>query len=75
MAHAIFLDYPNWNVAKQDDWVSLFQELDNEIPCTVREAHVLFIRTTQLWKGGPASDRCHLSFGEIQHSYTKHHNS
>ncbi|XP_052578789.1 cilia- and flagella-associated protein 61 isoform X1 [Peromyscus californicus insignis] len=34
MAHAIFLDYPNWNVAKQDDWVSLFQELDSEIPCT-----------------------------------------
>ncbi|XP_040602371.1 cilia- and flagella-associated protein 61 isoform X4 [Mesocricetus auratus] len=34
MAHAIFLDYPNWNVANQDDWVSVFQELDSEIPCT-----------------------------------------
>ncbi|CAO2578500.1 Cilia- and flagella-associated protein 61 [Lemmus lemmus] len=34
MAHAIFLDYPNWNVAKQDNWVSVFEELDNEIPCT-----------------------------------------
>ncbi|KAL1785794.1 cilia-and flagella-associated protein 61 [Sigmodon hispidus] len=34
MAHAIFLDYPNWNIAKQDDWVSVFQELDSEIPCT-----------------------------------------
>lgn len=35
MAHATFLDYPNWNVAKQDDWVSVFLELDSEIPCTV----------------------------------------
>ncbi|XP_057636838.1 cilia- and flagella-associated protein 61 [Chionomys nivalis] len=34
MAHSIFLDYPNWNVAKQDNWVSVFEELDNEIPCT-----------------------------------------
>ncbi|XP_008581829.1 PREDICTED: uncharacterized protein C20orf26-like [Galeopterus variegatus] len=34
MAQATFLDYPNWNVAKQDDWVSVFRELDNEIPCT-----------------------------------------
>ncbi|KAM7327194.1 hypothetical protein ACRRTK_013561 [Alexandromys fortis] len=34
MAHGIFLDYPNWNVAKQDNWVSVFEELDNEIPCT-----------------------------------------
>lgn len=35
MAQATFLDYPNWNVTKQDDWVSVFQELDSEIPCTV----------------------------------------
>lgn len=35
MAQATFLDYPNWNVAKQDDWVSVFRELDSEIPCTV----------------------------------------
>ncbi|XP_016067517.1 PREDICTED: cilia- and flagella-associated protein 61 [Miniopterus natalensis] len=34
MAHATFLDYPNWNVSKQDDWVSVFRELDSEIPCT-----------------------------------------
>ncbi|XP_076786023.1 cilia- and flagella-associated protein 61 isoform X2 [Arvicanthis niloticus] len=34
MAHSIFLDYPNWNVAKQDDWISVFRELDREIPCT-----------------------------------------
>ncbi|XP_058419300.1 cilia- and flagella-associated protein 61 [Diceros bicornis minor] len=34
MAQATFLDYPNWNVAKQDDWVSVFRELDSEIPCT-----------------------------------------
>ncbi|XP_073930342.1 cilia- and flagella-associated protein 61 isoform X1 [Castor canadensis] len=34
MAHASFLDYPNWNVAKQDNWVPVFQELDSEIPCT-----------------------------------------
>ncbi|XP_044604769.1 cilia- and flagella-associated protein 61 isoform X4 [Equus asinus] len=34
MAQATFLDYPNWNVAKQDDWVSVFQELDSEIQCT-----------------------------------------
>ncbi|XP_076970921.1 cilia- and flagella-associated protein 61 isoform X8 [Tamandua tetradactyla] len=34
MAQATFVDYPNWNVAKQDDWVSLFRELDSEIPCT-----------------------------------------
>uniref|UniRef100_A0A8C6RNX4 Cilia and flagella associated protein 61 n=1 Tax=Nannospalax galili TaxID=1026970 RepID=A0A8C6RNX4_NANGA len=34
MAHAAFLDYPNWNVAKQDNWVSVFHELDSEIACT-----------------------------------------
>ncbi|XP_054430110.1 cilia- and flagella-associated protein 61 [Pteronotus mesoamericanus] len=34
MAHATFLDYPNWNVAEQDNWVSLFRELDSDIPCT-----------------------------------------
>ncbi|XP_036878410.2 cilia- and flagella-associated protein 61 isoform X1 [Manis javanica] len=34
MAQATFLDYPNWNVAKQDDWVSVFRELDSEILCT-----------------------------------------
>ncbi|GAB1286987.1 Cilia- and flagella-associated protein 61 [Apodemus speciosus] len=34
MAHSIFLDYPNWNVAKQDNWISVFRELDKEIPCT-----------------------------------------
>ncbi|XP_066243088.1 cilia- and flagella-associated protein 61 isoform X1 [Saccopteryx leptura] len=34
MAQATFLDYPNWNVAKQDDWVSVFRELDSEMPCT-----------------------------------------
>ncbi|KAM5218408.1 cilia- and flagella-associated protein 61 isoform 3-T4 [Hipposideros larvatus] len=34
MAQATFLDYPNWNVSRQDDWVSVFQELDSEIPCT-----------------------------------------
>ncbi|XP_004687196.1 PREDICTED: cilia- and flagella-associated protein 61 [Condylura cristata] len=34
MAQATFMDYPNWNVAKQDTWVSLMQELDSEIPCT-----------------------------------------
>lgn len=52
MAHGIFLDYPNWNVAKQDNWVSVFEELDNEIPCTVRTTHSMFIGTTQL--GGRA---------------------
>uniref|UniRef100_A0A8C8Z7A0 Cilia and flagella associated protein 61 n=1 Tax=Prolemur simus TaxID=1328070 RepID=A0A8C8Z7A0_PROSS len=34
MAQATFVDYPNWNVAKEDDWVSLFRELDSDIPCT-----------------------------------------
>lgn len=34
MAHSIFLDYPNWNVSKQDNWISVFRELDKEIPCT-----------------------------------------
>ncbi|XP_055977413.1 cilia- and flagella-associated protein 61 [Sorex fumeus] len=34
MAHAIFVDYPNWNVAQQDNWVSVFRELDSDIPCT-----------------------------------------
>lgn len=34
MAQATFLDYPNWNVSKQDDWVSVFRELDSELPCT-----------------------------------------
>ncbi|KAI4538114.1 hypothetical protein MG293_011517 [Ovis ammon polii] len=34
MAQATFLDYPNWNIATQDDWVSVFRELDSDIPCT-----------------------------------------
>ncbi|XP_049724742.1 cilia- and flagella-associated protein 61 isoform X1 [Elephas maximus indicus] len=34
MAQATFVDYPNWNIARQDDWVSVFRELDSEIPCT-----------------------------------------
>ncbi|XP_036176862.1 cilia- and flagella-associated protein 61 [Myotis myotis] len=34
MAHATFVDYPNWNVAKQDEWVHVFWELDKELPCT-----------------------------------------
>nr|XP_020734096.1 cilia- and flagella-associated protein 61 isoform X2 [Odocoileus virginianus texanus] len=34
MAQATFLDYPNWNIATQDDWVSVFLELDSDIPCT-----------------------------------------
>ncbi|XP_077606300.1 cilia- and flagella-associated protein 61 [Crocuta crocuta] len=34
MAQATFVDYPNWNVCNQDDWVSVFRELDSEIPCT-----------------------------------------
>lgn len=35
MAQATFVDYPNWNVSSQDNWVSVFRELDPEIPCTV----------------------------------------
>ncbi|XP_071067676.1 cilia- and flagella-associated protein 61 isoform X2 [Dasypus novemcinctus] len=34
MAQATFVDYPNWNVSKQNAWVSLFREFDSEIPCT-----------------------------------------
>ncbi|XP_027479776.1 cilia- and flagella-associated protein 61 isoform X2 [Zalophus californianus] len=34
MAQATFVDYPNWNVSNQDNWVSVFRELDSEIPCT-----------------------------------------
>ncbi|XP_054580431.1 cilia- and flagella-associated protein 61 isoform X2 [Eptesicus fuscus] len=34
MAHATFVDYPNWNVANQDEWVHVFWELDKELPCT-----------------------------------------
>ncbi|XP_060042095.1 cilia- and flagella-associated protein 61 [Erinaceus europaeus] len=34
MAQATFVDYPNWNVTKQDEWVSVFRELDSDIPCT-----------------------------------------
>ncbi|XP_006860809.1 PREDICTED: uncharacterized protein C20orf26 homolog [Chrysochloris asiatica] len=34
MAQATFMDYPNWNIARQDNWVSVFQELDSEIACT-----------------------------------------
>ncbi|XP_049630284.1 cilia- and flagella-associated protein 61 [Suncus etruscus] len=34
MAQATFVDYPNWNVAQQDDWVPVFRELDADIPCT-----------------------------------------
>ncbi|XP_038288894.1 cilia- and flagella-associated protein 61 isoform X3 [Canis lupus baileyi] len=34
MAQATFVDYPNWNVSNQDNWLSVFQELDSEIPCT-----------------------------------------
>ncbi|XP_053746445.1 cilia- and flagella-associated protein 61 isoform X2 [Panthera pardus] len=33
MAQATFVDYPNWNVSSQDNWVSVFRELDPEIPC------------------------------------------
>ncbi|KAM6163775.1 cilia- and flagella-associated protein 61 [Rhynchocyon petersi] len=33
MAQATFVDYPNWNVARQDNWVPVFRELDSEIPC------------------------------------------
>lgn len=35
MAHATFVDYPNWNVANQEEWVHVFWELDKELPCTV----------------------------------------
>ncbi|XP_074065449.1 cilia- and flagella-associated protein 61 isoform X2 [Macrotis lagotis] len=34
MAHAAFIDYPNWDIVKQDEWVNLFRELDSELPCT-----------------------------------------
>ncbi|XP_007946388.1 cilia- and flagella-associated protein 61 [Orycteropus afer afer] len=34
MAQATFVDYPNWNIARQDNWVSVFRELDSDIPCT-----------------------------------------
>ncbi|XP_013367639.1 PREDICTED: cilia- and flagella-associated protein 61 isoform X1 [Chinchilla lanigera] len=34
MAHAILLDYPNWNVARPEAWPSAFKELDSSIPCT-----------------------------------------
>ncbi|KAM9248786.1 cilia- and flagella-associated protein 61 [Dugong dugon] len=34
MAQATFVDFPNWNIARQDNWVSVFRELDSEIPCT-----------------------------------------
>ncbi|KAM6144264.1 cilia- and flagella-associated protein 61 [Erethizon dorsatum] len=34
MAHATFLDYPNWNVATPEAWLSVFRELDSDIPCT-----------------------------------------
>ncbi|CAK6447385.1 unnamed protein product [Pipistrellus nathusii] len=34
MAHATFVDYPNWNVANQEDWLSVFWELDKELQCT-----------------------------------------
>uniref|UniRef100_A0A452VLG2 Cilia and flagella associated protein 61 n=1 Tax=Ursus maritimus TaxID=29073 RepID=A0A452VLG2_URSMA len=34
MAQATFVDYPNWNVSNQDSWVSVFRDLDSEIPCT-----------------------------------------
>ncbi|XP_019682442.3 cilia- and flagella-associated protein 61 isoform X4 [Felis catus] len=34
MAQATFVDYPNWNISSQDNWVSVFRELDPEIPCT-----------------------------------------
>uniref|UniRef100_A0A4X2K6V2 Cilia- and flagella-associated protein 61 N-terminal domain-containing protein n=1 Tax=Vombatus ursinus TaxID=29139 RepID=A0A4X2K6V2_VOMUR len=34
MAHATFLDYPNWDVAKQDEWLTVFSELDSELQYT-----------------------------------------
>lgn len=37
MAHATFVDYPNWNVANQEDWLSVFWELDKELQCTVSD--------------------------------------
>lgn len=48
MAQATFLDYPNWDVAKQDDWVSVFRELDSEIPCTVSNGVVGSLRDSSL---------------------------
>ncbi|XP_028928234.1 cilia- and flagella-associated protein 61 isoform X2 [Ornithorhynchus anatinus] len=34
MAHAAFLDYPNWNVAKQDEWETVFHDLEGASACT-----------------------------------------
>ncbi|XP_069862765.1 cilia- and flagella-associated protein 61 isoform X1 [Dipodomys merriami] len=34
MAQATFVDYPNWNVARQDGWISVFREMDKDLPCT-----------------------------------------
>ncbi|XP_056669820.1 cilia- and flagella-associated protein 61 isoform X2 [Monodelphis domestica] len=34
MAHASFLDYPNWNISTEDDWISVFSEVDSELQCT-----------------------------------------
>ncbi|XP_010632494.2 cilia- and flagella-associated protein 61 isoform X4 [Fukomys damarensis] len=34
MAHATFLDYPNWNVAAPEAWGSVFRDLEGDITCT-----------------------------------------
>ncbi|XP_068931588.1 cilia- and flagella-associated protein 61 [Petaurus breviceps papuanus] len=34
LAHATFVDYPNWGIAKQDEWLAIFCELDSELQCT-----------------------------------------
>ena len=62
MAHSIFLDYPNWNVAKQDNWISVFRELDKEIPCTVRKHKArTLVGTIQRWEGVPGFRRVSFS--------------
>lgn len=58
MAHSIFLDYPNWNVAKQDNWIPLFRELDKEIPCTVRKHKARWLEQSDCGREDLVSDKC-----------------
>ncbi|XP_051831814.1 cilia- and flagella-associated protein 61 [Antechinus flavipes] len=34
MAQATFVDYPNWDFVKQDEWLTAFHELDVTLQCT-----------------------------------------
>lgn len=41
VAHAAFLDYPNWNIVDDAHWVSYIQSIYDLDKCTVSQEHFL----------------------------------